>query len=162
MNFVTINKDGFKVDRSIKWLADDFKIDNAYAMMFTMKRISSLGSAICETVGIYDANGTLLGSKTVTADTDVTSQYSVLYDDNTREVRYSSTDSGFSATVGFDIESGAAVKADKNYVAIRKTSIGDNKWYVSFNSAENGQTPAKDEIWRFNTYFHIDYVNSAN
>ena len=158
----TIDKEGMKVDRSLKWLVGDFVIDNAYAVMFTMKRLSSLGSAICETVGIYDANGVLLDSQTVSADTDVTSQYSVLYNDDTREVRYSSADSGFSATVGFEIESGAVVKEGKNYVSIRKNSVGDNKWYVAFESAENGQTPVAGEVWNFSTYFHIDYVNPVN
>ncbi|MBR4873648.1 MAG: hypothetical protein IKV00_07410, partial [Clostridia bacterium] len=136
----TIDENGFKVDRSIEWLVDDFTINNAYAIMFTMRRLS-FDKAVCETVSICDAAGNVLGSQTISASTDVSSQYSILNNDDTRQVKYTDATSGISATVGFEIGSGAAVKEGKNYIAVRKNSVGDNKWYVSFNSAENGQTP---------------------
>ena len=88
----------------------------------------------------------------------VSSQYSILSNPNTRSARYSnSTNSGFTAEVGFEILNGSCM-ADSVRIAVRPDSTGDNKWYAAFKSTDGSKTSKQNEVWEMDVLYHIDYV----
>ena len=172
----TLTDDGMKIDRKVTWLADEFVIDTAYPMMFTLLRVSK-GTPICEIVESFDANGISLGKETFElVNTD--KQTSHLSNANLRQVRFSSATSGISAVAGFSIGESNQGNLGNPYIAYRKTNeniTGDNKLYIPMagstsaqvQMSEDGATRTKSkavkgEIWEISTYYDIDYVKPNN
>ncbi len=150
-----ITTGGIKCNRTIKWLMSGFNYSAAYLNMFTLMR-SKDGTPVCNTVETFDKDGNSLGKQTI--NTAVDSQYSVLANSENRYVEYTnSTNSGFTAKTGFEILNGSCT-TDKVYVAVRKDSVGDNKWYASFKSADGSKISTAGELWELDVLYHIDYV----
>lgn len=171
----TLTDDGMKIDRKVTWLADEFVIDTAYPMMFTLLRVDN-GTPICEIVESFDANGVSLGKETFELVND--KQTSHLTNANLRQVRFSSATSGISAVAGFSIGENNRGTLGNPYIAYRKAAegkSGDNKLYIPMAGStsvqvqytEDGKTKTrskavKDEVWEISTYYNIDYVKPNN
>ena len=107
---------------------------------------------------MFDENENSLGA--YTTNPPVTQIEDVLSNMDNRMVKYSSNVSGVSAIAGFNIINDS-VKVNEMHVKLRTTQL-DNKLYVSFESPENGRTPAEGEVWTVEIYYHIDYQNPEN
>jgi len=150
-----ITTNGIKVRRTVKWLTSDFTYDNAFLNMFTLMRKQGT-TAVCDTVEVFDKDGKSLGKETINQ--AVSSQYSILSNPNTTSARYSnSTNSGFTAEVGFEILNGSCMP-DSVRIAVRPDSTGDNKWYAAFKSTDGSKTSKQNEDWEMDVLYHIDYV----
>ncbi|MBR4872337.1 MAG: leucine-rich repeat protein [Clostridia bacterium] len=161
----TITSAGLSVLRSVEWLTGDFTLlasdskgSNSYLQLFTMYR-NWEGNAVCDTISTYDGNGNLLGTTTISG--AVEKERTELHSADARCAKYSSTTTGISATVSFKTLNDQ-VKANGAWIKVRNDDKGDNKWYASFSSAQNGLTPAQGEVWEIEAYYHIDYVNPNN
>lgn len=161
----TITSAGLSVLRSVEWLTGDFTLlstdskgANSYLQLFTMYRKWE-GNAVCDTVSTYDAYGNQLGTTTISG--AVEKERVELYNTEARFAKYSSATTGISATVGFKTLNDQ-VEANGAWIKVRNDDKGDNKWYASFSSAQNGLTPAQGEVWEIEAYYHIDYVNPNN
>ena len=156
----TVDGNGISIDRTVTWLVDDFKIASAFPTMLTMRRVVNPNAAalqpVCEIVELYDGNGNQLSRVTTELSyPDTTTKLPELKNVDTREVRYSSATTGFSAVAGVKDLSDTVIP-DNVYVACR---TADNKFYFGVNT---GKTPAEGEVWSLTQYFHIDYVAPAN
>lgn len=161
----TVTSAGLSVLRAVEWLTGDFTLlasdskgANSYLQLFTMYR-NWEGNAVCDTVSTYDGNGNLLGTTTISG--AVEKERTELHSADARCAKYSSATTGISATVGFKTLNDQ-VKANGAWIKVRNDDKGDNKWYASFSSAQNGLTPAQGEVWEIEAYYHIDYVNPNN
>lgn len=140
----------------VTWKTGDFRMNTAstYLQMFTMKRKSG-GNTVCETFRTYDGAGNCTGEKTV-GDIVAVETYYLNHQEN-RSVRYESKTSGISAVAGFVPVQG--VQVTRAFVAARTDDCqADDKWYVSFMSDKNGDTPVSGEQWIVDEYFKIDYI----
>ena len=161
----TVTSAGLSVLRAVEWLTGDFTLlasdskgSNSYLQLFTMYR-NWEGNAVCDTISTYDGNGNLLGTTTISG--AVEKERTELHSADARCAKYSSATTGISATVSFKTLNDQ-VKANGAWIKVRNDDKGDNKWYASFSSAQNGLTPAQGEVWEIEAYYHIDYVNPNN
>lgn len=161
---------GMSIDRTVEWLVDDFIVDIAYPMMYTLHRIDG-SKAICEIVSTYDADGNLLGTETLELhNTD--KQKTVLQNAALRRVEYSSATSGISSTASFTLGENNDGILGSPYVAYRTDTAGaDNKLYIPMKGSnavaveannESGKTnrsrPSLGDVWEISCFYHIDYV----
>ena len=181
----TINKDGVAIDRTVKWLVDDFLIEDAYVMMLTLRRCTTEtitnddGSKtvravdpICEKVATYNADGTKIASVDSGADMNTNPGNSRLSSTQVREVRYSSDTSGAFAVAKFDMAEGSNGGFSAVRVDFRDGTAADNKLYVPMTATggtgkveETGKSykkPSVNETWVLDTFFKLDYVNPNN
>ena len=154
-NFV-FDSNGVNNKQTAEWLGDGYEFDAFYFQMFTMRREVN-GKLVCENIASLDADGNVIESMTVPM--PVEKQTSYLSNLKNRGIRFTSDVSGISAEAGFEIINDSMV-VDRMYVAARV--YGDNKLYVSFRSAENGQKPQKGEVFEVAVHYHIDYVDPEN
>ena len=163
---------GMTIDRKVEWLVDDFVIDSAYPMMFTLHRVDG-DKAVCEIVSTYDADGKLLGSETLALhNTD--KQTSVLPNAALRRVEFSSATSGIFSTASFTLGKYNDGVLGTSYIAYRTDNGGsDNKLYVPMKGANTVQAEAasgtvtkssasQGDVWEINCFYHIDYIHSEN
>lgn len=165
---------GMSVDREVEWLVDDFVIDSAYPMMFTLLRIDG-EKAVCEIVSTYDANGNLIASE-VLALHNTEKQKSVLQNAAVRRVEFSSATSGVFSTASFTLGENNDGVLGSPYIAYRLDKGGaDNKLYVpmkgsnavtaSANTTSGTVTksrPSLGDVWEISCFYNIDYVNPEN
>ena len=177
----TINEDGINIDRTVKWLVDDFYIVDAYVMMLTLLRCTTTkvdgatvaSGAICEKVATFKADGTQIGSYTF--DLNNAPEDHGLNSKDTREIRFSSDTSGASAIAKFENKATSQGNFSRKINILYRTPLGgaDNKLYVPMTasgktnvSAEGSQSkftvPSEGETWLLDTFFKIDYVNPNN
>ena len=170
----TFTDDGMKIDRKVTWLVDNFVVDSAYPMMFTLLRHND-GDAICEIVETFDANGKSLGRAELALH-NTNKQETILSNAGTRKVQFSSATSGISAVASFTLGSGNQGVLSAPYIAYRLDGSGtDNKLYVGMkgsnsvsvqkNSAGDKTTksqPSLGEVWEISTFYNIDYVKPNN
>lgn len=151
---ICFSADGLKNHQSVRWLRGDFHVrkNATFLQMFTMRREQN-GIPICETFEAFDENGASLGCATLPIPT--TEGQAMLHNPDTRLVRYSSATSGISGEVGFRILRNS-LQTDRTWVQVR-AKPGDNKWYASFSSPENGRVPREGELWEIELFAHIDY-----
>ena len=160
----TINSTGITVLRSVEWLTSDFTLQtsnagaNSYLQLFTMYRNVD-GNTVCEKVETFDKYGNSLGSAVIPV--SVSNEYQTLHNADARSAKYSSATSGISATVGFKVIDDS-VATNGAWIKVRDDSKGDNKWYASFSSVENGNNPKAGEVWTIKAYYTVDYVTPAN
>ena len=149
--------EGVKNHQSVRWLCPDYHVrQNAtFLQMFTMGREKN-GMPICEIFEIFDENGVSLGRAVLPIPT--TEEQVALPSTATRLVRYSSATSGISAKVGFRILNNS-LHTDRTWVQVRALA-GDNKWYASFSSPQNGHVPQQDELWEIELFAAIDYTGA--
>ena len=150
------DSNGVKNKQSAEWLGDGYEFDAFYFQMFTMRREVN-GKLVCENITSLDADGNVIDSMTVPM--PVEKQTGYLSNLKNRAIRFDSDVSGVSAEAGYEVINDSIV-ADRMYVAARV--YGDNKLYVSFRSAKNGQKPEKGEVFEVLVHYHIDYVNPEN
>lgn len=169
----TLTDDGMQIDRKVTWLVDDFNVDTAYPMMFTLLRVDG-GQPICEIVETFDANGVLLGKETLALENS--KQQSLLSNASLREAHFSSATSGISAVAKLSLGENNQGVLGSPYVAYRVyPGAGDNKLYIPMTSpnkvqvqiSEDGATktrscPSLGEVWEISTFYNIDYVNPNN
>lgn len=180
----TINKDGVAIDRTVKWLVNDFLIEDAYVMMLTLRRCTTetitnddesktvrAVDPICEKVATYNADGTQIGSYTFDLNTAPNGSTG-LNSAALREVRYGSATSGASAIAKFDKMAGSAGEFATVRIDFRDGTAADNKLYVPMTATdgtgkveETGKSykkPSVNETWVLDTFFKLDYVNPNN
>ncbi len=170
----TFTDDGMKIDRKLTWLVDNFVIDSAYPMMFTLLRLDG-EEAICEIVETFDGSGNFLGREELALH-NTTAQSTILSNANLRKVVYSSATSGISGVASFTLGSGNQGVLSNPYIAYRKDDGGaDNKLYVGMKGSQSvsvqknaagDQTtksqPTLGEVWEISTFYNIDYVRPNN
>ncbi len=152
--YIRFSADGLKNHQSVRWITGDFHVrkNATFLQMFTMRREQN-GVPVCEKFEAFDENGASLGCATLPVPT--TEGQAMLPSPDTRLVRYSSATSGISAEVGFRILQNS-LQADRTWVQVR-AKPGDNKWYASFSSPENGRVPKEGELWEIELFARIDY-----
>lgn len=155
----TITKEGGIHNRqTVTWAGEHILGKGmAYLQMFTMFRLNGENSKtmVCETFETFDGFGKSTGSVTVTD--PVTTQTDYLSNVKNRLVKYSSALSGVSARCGFTVLNDSLIVQSAR-VSVRKDSIGDNKWYVSFCSPIGGNTVSEGECWALDAAYRIDYT----
>lgn len=161
----SITSSGITVRREVEWLVSNFTLQttdgvgaNCYLQLFTMYRVVD-GKTVCETVETFDANGNRLG--TATLSDAVTSETRVLHSTAAKVAKYSSATSGISGEAGFTVIDNS-VAANAAWIKVREDTVGDNKWYASFSSVDNGTTPVQGEVWKIEAFYHVDYINPEN
>ena len=162
------------IDRKITWLVDDFVIDSAYPMMFTLLRLDG-EDAICEIVETFDANGNSLGKETLPLH-NTEEERGILQNADLRKVEFSSATSGISAVASFTLGENNDGVLSSPYITYRMDAKGaDNKLYIPMKGGTNvtvdantssGTTtktrPASGDVWEISTFYNIDYVNPNN
>lgn len=168
----TFTSSGMSIERTVEWLVDDFIVDSAYPMMYTLLRLHN-DKAVCEIVSTYDANGKLLGSETLPLH-NTEKQTSVLQNAALRRVEFTSATSGVFSTASFTLGENNDGVLGSPYIAYRKDNGGaDNKLYVPMKGANTVQAEAANgtvtkssaslgDVWEINCFYHIDYIHSEN
>lgn len=168
----TFTSSGMNIDRTVEWLVDDFIIDSAYPMMYTLLRLNR-DKAVCEIVSSYDADGNLLETKELALH-NTEKQTSVLQSAALRRVEFSSATSGIFSTASFTLGENNDGILGSPYIAYRTDNGGsDNKLYVPMKGANTVQAEAasgtvtkssasQGDVWEINCFYHIDYIHSEN
>lgn len=147
--------DGVRNKQALVWLCDDFhaRKNATFLQMFTMKRMQN-EAPVCEIVETFGEGGETLGRVCVPLQPE--KDHVALPHPAARSVKYSSAESDISAEVGFRILNDS-LRTDNTWIQVR-TSQGDNKWYASFSSPQNGHMPQRGERWELELFAHIDYA----